>query len=260
MTRDVVTVGPETLVKRAAEVMAERGFAALPVVDENNELVGMVAEADVLRDRVPPDPRLHLRRDEAPTRAVPPRLVLGVMTADVRSVEACADVADVARIFVHEHVRSVPVLEHGRTVGILSRRDLLRGLVRPDAGIQADLRRLVEDYTGETGCWDIAVTDGVATIMRADGASGSSADVEERALLELAATVGGVVSIHVLPQPAPSRQRSTHPHDASARPVPGTERDTMKATSQPRPIAVHADGSPTPRSAVDEPVGSRVPS
>jgi CBS domain-containing protein len=211
MTRDVITVGPDTSVKQAAEVMAERGFAALPVVDEDNGLVGIVAEADVLRGRVLPDPRLHLRRDESPTRAVPPGLVGGVMTTGVRSVDASADVADLARMFVDDHLRSVPVLEHGRTVGIVSRRDLLRTLARPDDSIRADVLRVVEDYTGELGCWEIAVTGGVATIRRAGAAPQSSARVEERALLELAATVGGVVSIRVLPQFA----RTAQPADAS---------------------------------------------
>jgi CBS domain-containing protein len=208
MTRDVITVGPDCPVKRAAELMAERGFAALPVVDEHNALVGMVAEADVLRDRLPPDPRLHLRRDDVATRTAPCQLVRGVMTARVRSVEASADVADVARIFIHEHVRSVPVVEDGRTVGILSRRDLLRGLVRPDDSIRVDVLRVVEDYTGEPGCWDIVVNGGMATIRRTDGAAQGSARVEEHSLLELASTVGGVVDIRVLPQRSRSRRRT----------------------------------------------------
>jgi CBS domain-containing protein len=208
MTRDVITVGPDSFVKQATEMMAERGFAALPVVGDDGRLMGIVAEADVLRDRVLPDPRLHMRRDEPAARSVPPQLVRGVMTVAVRSVEPSADVADVARIFIHEHVRSVPVLEHGRTVGIVSRRDLLRGLVRPDASIRSDLLRVVEDYTGELGCWDILVTEGTATIRRADGAPPISARVEEHALLELAATVGGVVSVHVLPRQARTRRRA----------------------------------------------------
>jgi CBS domain-containing protein len=200
MTRDVITVGPSSSVKLAAEVMAERGFAALPVVDQDDRLVGMIAEADILRDRFPSDPRLHLRRDDVATRSVPGQLVRGVMTAHVRSVELSTDVADVARIFIHEHVRSVPVLENRRTVGILSRRDLLRGLVRPDESIRDDLLRLVEDYTGEPGSWDVVVSEGVAHIRRTDGVPQRSASVEEHALLELAATVGGVVSIRVLPE------------------------------------------------------------
>ena len=71
MTREVMTVGPNTSAKYAAEVMADRGFAALPVVDDDLRLVGIVAEADVLRDRIPADPRLHARRDEHSADAAP---------------------------------------------------------------------------------------------------------------------------------------------------------------------------------------------
>src|SRR4051795_13569147 len=136
MTRDVVTVGPGTSAKFAAEVMAERGFAALPVVDEDDQLVGIVAEADVLRDRMPAAPRLHLRRDAGLPESPPSLLVRGVMTTRVRSVDTTADVADVARLFVDDRLRSVPVLEQDRLAGIVSRRDLLRALVRPDDEIR----------------------------------------------------------------------------------------------------------------------------
>jgi CBS domain-containing protein len=206
MTRDVVTVAPD----RAAEMMAERGFAALPVVDGNDRLVGIVAEGDALRDRLPPDPRLHLRRGTAASHSGPTQLVRDVMTVEVRSVDASADIADVARMFVDQHLRSVPVLEHGRTVGIVSRRDLLRVLARPDETIRADLVRVVEDYTGETDCWDIAVAEGVATVRRTQGTSQGSARVEEGALQELASTVAGVLGVRVL-----SPTRTAQPDDAT---------------------------------------------
>jgi CBS domain-containing protein len=218
MTRNVITIAPDDLVKHAAELMAERGFAALPVVDRDDELVGMVGESDVLRDRLPRDPRLHLRRETAATHWVSPLLVRDVMTADVRWVEATADVADVARMFVDEHLRSVPVLEHGRTVGIVSRRDLLRSLARPDDSIRADLLRVVEDYTGEEDCWDVVVTEGMATVQRTTGAPQGSVDVEERAVHQLAATVAGVASIQVLPPPPGTHNPSAPPHGRTAEP------------------------------------------
>jgi CBS domain-containing protein len=196
MTRDVVTVGPATSAKYAAELMAERGFAALPVVDEGDLLVGIVAEADVLRDRMPRDPRLHARRDHEAT-ATPSVLVHGVMTPRVRTVDVRADVADVARLFVDDRLRSVPVLEHGRLVGIVSRRDLLRTLVRPDDVIRGDVLGLVEGYTGEPGAWTVDVVEGIVTIRRTHGAPQVSRDVEERALRALATTVGGVVDVRV---------------------------------------------------------------
>ena len=221
MTRDVVTVGPETSAKYAAEVMAGRGYAALPVVDGNYQLVGIVAEADVLEDRLPSDPRLHLRREEAGPEQPPPLLVRGVMTVGVRTVDSGADVADVAHLFIDERLRSVPVLEDGRLVGIISRRDLLAALARPDAEIRHDVLDLVEDYTGDAGCWSVQVVEGVATIGRIRGRPGISAEVEEGALRSLAHTVAGVVSVRILrrPEEAAGRQRATAPAmdvDASA--------------------------------------------
>jgi CBS domain-containing protein len=215
MTRDVVTVGPDTSTKYAAEVMADRGFAALPVVDDHDHLVGIVAEVDVLRDRLPADPRLHARRDQS-TSGPPSLLVHGVMTAGVRAVEATDDIADIARLFVDDRVRSVPVLEHGRLAGIVSRRDLLRTLMRPDAEIRADVLRLVEDYTGDLGAWDVTVTEGMATIRRTRGLPQVSADVEERALRALATTVGGVVGVRILTDPTPADVSPEHSADASA--------------------------------------------
>jgi CBS domain-containing protein len=198
MTREVVTVGPDTSAKYAAEIMAERGFAALPVVDDDNQLVGIVAEADVLRDRLPADPRLHARRD-APAEDKPPSLLVrGVMTARVRTVRDTDDIADIARLFVDDRLRSVPVLEHRRLAGIVSRRDVLRTLVRPDAEIRADVLRLVEGYTGDIGAWDVAVNEGTATIRRTRGVPQVTPETEERALRALATTVGGVVGVRIL--------------------------------------------------------------
>jgi CBS domain-containing protein len=212
MTREVVTVGPGTSAKYAAEVMAERGFAALPVVDEDDQVVGIVAEADVLRDRMPADPRLHMRRDAGVPESPPSLLVRGVMTPRVRSVDRTADVADVARLFVDDRLRSVPVLEQGRLVGIVSRRDLLRALVRPDEEIRSDVLRLVEDYTGDTGAWEVAVAEGVATVRRTRGSAQFSPEVEERALRTLAATVGGVVAVRVLAaDPVPAGRSAAAP-------------------------------------------------
>lgn len=219
MTREVVTVGPDTSAKYAAEIMAARGYAAVPVVDEEDQLVGIVAEADVLADRVPQDPRLHLRRDGAEGADVPPPLLVrGVMTTDVRTVDAKADVSDIARLFVDERLRSVPVLEHGRLAGIVSRRDVLRALVRSDELIREDVLRLVEEYTGEVGAWDVRVTEGMATIHRTRGVPDVSRAVEERALRTLAHTVPGVVAARVLgPDPVDDdRAAPTHGIDASA--------------------------------------------
>jgi len=166
MTRQGVTVASDTSVKSVAEILTTGGFAAVLVVDDEHRLLGIVSEADVLRGRMLPDPRLRLRRDEETGSAPPPVLVCGVMTADVRTVEATADVAEVARLFVDERLRSAPVVDGGRLVGITSRRDLFRTVARPDDQLRADLLGLIESYTGEPGSWEVTVGEGVATIRR----------------------------------------------------------------------------------------------
>ena len=206
MTHEVVTVQSETPVKDAATLMVDGGFAALPVVDDRGRVVGIVAEADVLRDRLPEDPLLHVRRADPASAAAPPTRVGAVMTREVRSVEPTADLADVARLIVDEALRSVPVIHDQTLVGILSRRDVLRALVRSDESIRSDVVELVERYTGEVGCWDVDVTDGTATIRRTRGVSDGGPAVEGGALRTLAFTVGGIVAVHVLPpgdRPAP---------------------------------------------------------
>ncbi|MBJ7450992.1 MAG: CBS domain-containing protein [Blastococcus sp.] len=218
MSHEVVTVGPDTSAKYAAEIMADGGYAAVPVVNEEDQLVGIVAEADVLAGRLPPDPRLHLRRDASQGAGTPPPLLVrGVMTTNVRTVDATADVSDIARLFVDERLRSVPVLEHGRLAGIVSRRDVLRALVRSDDALREDVLRLVEEYTGEVGSWDVRVTEGMVTIHRTRGVPDVSRAVEERALGTLARTVAGVITARVLGPDTvdDDREASAHSVDAS---------------------------------------------
>ena len=59
MSRPAVTVSTSASIADAARVLIERGFTALPVVDDDDRLVGIVTEADLIRDRVPADPRVH---------------------------------------------------------------------------------------------------------------------------------------------------------------------------------------------------------
>ncbi len=202
MTAEVVAVQPDTSARSAARLLAERGFAALPVVDAEGRVLGIVAEADVLRDRLPRDPRLHMQQDEDDV-APPPASVSGIMTTDVRTVETTADVADIARLFVDARLRSVPVTDRGRLVGMVSRRDLLRTLLRPDEQLRADLWRLVEDYTGEPDDWDVTVSDGLATIRRTQGTPEGPVEVEERALRVLARTVSGIVGVRIASSDGP---------------------------------------------------------
>jgi CBS domain-containing protein len=121
MTRSVITVRPDTPVHDAAGLMSEHGITSLPVLDADNRVVGIVSEADLLRDRMPHDPRSHLRRDE-PELPDPARLVGQVITKVVHCLGENADTADVATVMLDMNVRAVPIVDGGRAAHRAPRR------------------------------------------------------------------------------------------------------------------------------------------
>jgi CBS domain-containing protein len=189
MTREVATVHTATSVRQAAELLTERGVTSLPVLDDDDRVVGIVSEVDLIRDRMPHDPRSHLR-PEPHQQPDPARLVRDVMRDVVVCLGENADAADVAALMLDNNVRAVPIVDGARLVGIISRRDLLRTLLRDDNSIKSDLTQRLDDYAGVSGRWRISVDDGIVTIK------GHFAGAEEEIVTVLARTVPGVVRVH----------------------------------------------------------------
>lgn len=193
MTTQVVTVTADMRVKQAAGLLASGGFTALPVVDAENRLLGIVSEADLVRGRFPRDPRsLIIAARERPERPTAAATVGEVMTTEVISARPSTDVVDLVTTMLAEHVRSVPVVESlpdgDRVVGIVTRRDLVRALARDDDAIAEAVRHRLEAYGG---CerWTVTVRDGQVRIGDAmDDAT------DRHVAVVLAESVPGVVS------------------------------------------------------------------
>ena len=124
MTQPVVTVLTTTTLAQAAELLATHGFTALPVVEDDGRLVGIVTEADLIKDRMPPDPRRqYWRTRHSPSASA---AVEHVMTTPVESLTPGADTADVVQIMLRQHIRCLPIVDGQQLVGIVTRRDLMR--------------------------------------------------------------------------------------------------------------------------------------
>src|SRR3954452_22597752 len=143
MTTPVTVVRPDMPLKDVAETLVARDVSAAPVLDDEGHLVGMVSESDVMQIELHEDPRRHARVVVEQPGAVPSR-VDEVMTRDVVAVPVDADVADVAATMIERRIRSMPVVEGSRVAGIVSRRDVLRILVRDDADIARDLEDVLD--------------------------------------------------------------------------------------------------------------------
>jgi CBS domain-containing protein len=130
MTTPVVTVRPEATLKAAIESLDRHQVTALPVVDEHRRLVGVVSEADVIRDAVLPDRRAHETTVRATTSPVSLH-VSDVMTGLPVSVGPDDDLAGAVMLLVDTQIKSLPVVEHERVVWKVSRRDVIAVLSPP---------------------------------------------------------------------------------------------------------------------------------
>lgn len=164
MTTDVVIVFPETSAREAAHLLAERGFTTLPVVDTAGTLVGVIGEAELLRDRLPQDPRWLVHGEPAEARQAPGDLVAQVMTKPVVTVTPNTDLAEVADLMLEHGVRSVPVVHEGRLAGIVTRRDMLRSITRADWIIEAEIHNRL-GIVGGPQRWQVVVSGGKVSIV-----------------------------------------------------------------------------------------------
>lgn len=167
MCSPVVTVTPDTTVKDAAELLASHGFTGLPVLDSDAHLVGVVTEADLVRDRFPHDPRYNVTEHDLPlvdgAGRAPGTTVGEVMTAPAISAGVDTDVVDLVTAMVEDPVRSMPIVDGARLVGVVTRRDLVRVLARDDKAILTDVRHQLEMY-GAAYRWTVDVHDGAVAI------------------------------------------------------------------------------------------------
>lgn len=198
MTTDVVVVGPDTLARDAAQLLAERGFTALPVVDASGALVGVVSEAELLRDRLPQDPRWLVHGEPVEARRAPADVVAQVLTRPLVTVDPNTDLAEVAGLMLKHGVRSVPVVHEGHLAGIVTRRDMLRSITRADWVIEAEIRNRL-GMVGGAQRWQVMVNGGKVSIVD----KGNSAT--ERHVAEvLVRAVAGVTDVEFTAQPVPT--------------------------------------------------------
>jgi CBS domain-containing protein len=189
MSSPAVVVPPELPVKNAAALLDSHGFTCLPVVAADGGLVGVVGERELLADRFPPDPRLPLneREDRDPGDAV-----ADVMVRDVLTAHPQEGVADLLTVLRSANIRSLPVVEDGVVVGVITYRDLVRALARDDGVIEADVQRRL-NLCGGVGRWQATVRDGEVTII-----DEGSDPADRNAAVRVAESVIGVTRCRVV--------------------------------------------------------------
>ena len=113
MTKDVIVVHPTTPLLQAMKMLIENQVSGLPVVDEEGCIVGVISEKDFLRLLV--------------SDVITSKEVVGdYMSPDVQFFYPQDSVIDICEFFMTMNVRRVPIVENGKVVGVISRRDLIK--------------------------------------------------------------------------------------------------------------------------------------
>lgn len=199
MSRTVVTVAPETPVKTIAELLQRHRISGLPVVDSTGEIVGIATEGDLLFGAEAEagqrfEPRTAPRRERAERKKARAETADAAMSSPVVTVAPDAHLAAAARLMRKHRVKRLPVVDaEGALVGILSRRDILTALARPDEDIHRDV------IEGVIMAWmwsspadiDVSVKDGVVTL---EGTFDRRSDV--KIAQHLVEGLDGVVAVH----------------------------------------------------------------
>ena len=116
MTTGVVGVKKQTGIYEAIEILVEKNITGLPVLNEDGTLAGVISEKDVLS-------LLYNMEDK-------PGSVGDFMTKDPICFDVDESLVDIADCFIKNNFRRVPILEKGKLVGIISRKDIIKYILK----------------------------------------------------------------------------------------------------------------------------------
>jgi len=211
MVSKVITTHPRALVSEVATLLIDNDISALPVVDEEGRVVGVISEADLMRreeigtEKRRPwwleamTPGAKLAKEFAHSHG---KRVEELMSRELISASEDASLGEIASLLEKHRIKRVPILKDGRLVGIVSRSNLVQALAAAgskvitsadkDRMIRADIiTQLADKKWTDFGDRNVVVVDGVVHLW---GLVGSSE--ERKALTALAENVPGVAGVH----------------------------------------------------------------
>ena len=208
MTRPVVTVNLRTPYKRIAALLAQHQISGMPVLVLGHHVAGVVSEADLLsaRERRLREVQLesggHFRR-HADAKKHQGLTAGELMTSPAITIAPDAPLSTAAKLMTSRHIKRLPVVEAGtafgggvggKLIGIVSRRDVLGSLLRPDEDIAGDIREMLGQLPQvDPGDMTITVRNGIVIL------AGLLRSAEEHDLIRVAGRlawdVDGVVDV-----------------------------------------------------------------
>lgn len=142
MTKDIITVKPDTSIEELASILVKNGISGVPVIDDSGALYGIVTENDLISQNT----RLHIptvvsflgaaiylessKKFEQDVKRICATKVADICTRAVVSVPEDAPVMDIATLMTDKNVHLLPVVNAGKVVGIVGKRDMVKAVAQ----------------------------------------------------------------------------------------------------------------------------------
>ena len=142
MTRDVISVSPDMEVVHATEILLKNHINGVPVIDSNNDLVGIICQSDLISQQknipVPSlftlldgfNPLTSTKKLENSIKKIAAITVGDAMTKNPVSVKPDTEIGVIAELMVDKNYHSLPVVDGGKLVGIIGKEDILQTLIK----------------------------------------------------------------------------------------------------------------------------------
>jgi CBS domain-containing protein len=141
MTKEVISVSPETEIANAAKILLEKRINGMPVMDAFGRLVGIICQSDlVAQQKAIPVPSVFtllesyipltsIKRIDKEMEKIAALTVKEAMTLEPVTVSPETDIEEVAKLMVDNKYHTLPVVEGGKVVGIVGKEDVLKTLL-----------------------------------------------------------------------------------------------------------------------------------
>ncbi len=141
MTKEVITVSPDTEIVNAAKILLENRINGMPVIDAFGRLIGLICQSDlVAQQKAIPIPSVFtflesfipltsMKRIDKEMEKIAALTVKEAMTLEPVTVSPETDIEEVAKLMVDKKYHTLPVVDGGKVVGIVGKEDVLKTLL-----------------------------------------------------------------------------------------------------------------------------------
>lgn len=141
MTREPITVSPETEIGEAAKLLLDKKLNGVPVVDKSGKLVGILCQSDLIKQQkklpipsiftlldgfIPLTSMKHLEKE---VRKITGTTVSDTMTPNPVTVQSNMTIQEIAGLMVDKKYHTLPVVDEGKLLGIIGKEDILRTMM-----------------------------------------------------------------------------------------------------------------------------------